>query len=150
MTQGLYQPHQRACGPDTRSMLNSLCERHNSLGLVFLSSPLLTLPGSSEKMVRTYYSEQCALRAACSAAQQDKGHMICFVIKGNNFQMSQRWQCREKAELSKFYLSAASSVKKKEDFSTPSTAFTVLFDDGHSDQYEVIPHCSFDLHFSDN
>ena len=25
-----------------------------------------------------------------------------------------------------------------------------LFDDGHSDQREVISHCSFDLHFSDN
>ena len=35
-------------------------------------------------------------------------------------------------------------------FSTPSPAFTVcgLFDDGHSDRCEVIPHCSFDLHFS--
>ena len=37
-------------------------------------------------------------------------------------------------------------------FSTPSPAFTVcrFFDDGHSDQCEVIPHCSFDLHFSDD
>ena len=37
-------------------------------------------------------------------------------------------------------------------FSTPFPAFTVcrLFDDGHSDQCEVIPHCSFDLHFSTN
>ena len=25
-----------------------------------------------------------------------------------------------------------------------------LFDDGHSDQCKVIPHCSFDLHFSSN
>ena len=25
-----------------------------------------------------------------------------------------------------------------------------LFDDGHSDQCEVIPHCGFDLHFSNN
>ena len=24
------------------------------------------------------------------------------------------------------------------------------FNDGHSDWCEVIPHCSFDLHFSDN
>ena len=36
--------------------------------------------------------------------------------------------------------------------STPFTAFTVcrLFDDGHCDQCEVISHCSFDLHFSNN
>ena len=25
-----------------------------------------------------------------------------------------------------------------------------LFDDGHSDRYEVISHCGFDLHFSNN
>ena len=35
---------------------------------------------------------------------------------------------------------------------TPSPAFIVfrLFDDGHSDQCEVISHCSFDLHFFNN
>ena len=37
-------------------------------------------------------------------------------------------------------------------FSTPSSAFIVcwLFDDGHSNQSEVISHCNFDLHFSNN
>ena len=37
-------------------------------------------------------------------------------------------------------------------FSTTSPAFTVcrLFDDGHSDWCEVISHCSFDFHFSNN
>ena len=37
-------------------------------------------------------------------------------------------------------------------FSTSCPAFIVcrLFDDGHFDWYEVIPHCSFDLHFSNN
>ena len=37
-------------------------------------------------------------------------------------------------------------------FSTPSPAFIFcrLFHDGHSDQCEVISHCSFDLHFSNN
>ena len=36
--------------------------------------------------------------------------------------------------------------------STPSSAFIVcwLFDDGHSDQCKMIPHCDFDLHFSNN
>ena len=36
--------------------------------------------------------------------------------------------------------------------STPSSAFIVcrLFDDGHSDWYEVISHCSCDVHFSNN
>ena len=28
--------------------------------------------------------------------------------------------------------------------------FVDFFDDGHSDQCEVMPHCSFDLHFSNN
>ena len=37
-------------------------------------------------------------------------------------------------------------------FSTPSPAFIVcrLFDDGHSDLCEMISHCGFDLHFSNN
>ena len=37
-------------------------------------------------------------------------------------------------------------------FSTTSPAFNVgrLFDDGHSDWCEVISHCSFNLHFSNN
>ena len=37
-------------------------------------------------------------------------------------------------------------------FSTPSPAFIVcrFFDDGHSDWCEVTPHCSFDLHFSND
>ena len=37
-------------------------------------------------------------------------------------------------------------------FSTPSPAFIVcrLFDDGHSDWYEGISHCSFDLHSSNS
>ena len=36
--------------------------------------------------------------------------------------------------------------------STPSPAFVVcrFFDDGHSDWCEIITHCSFDLHFSNN
>ena len=37
-------------------------------------------------------------------------------------------------------------------FSTTSPAFIVckLFGEGHSDQCEVISHCGFDLHFSNN
>ena len=37
-------------------------------------------------------------------------------------------------------------------FSTPYPAFIVcrLFDDSHSDWYEVISYCGFDLHFSNN
>ena len=36
--------------------------------------------------------------------------------------------------------------------STPFPAFIVcrLFDDGHSDQCEIIAHCSFDLYFSND
>ena len=37
-------------------------------------------------------------------------------------------------------------------FSTPSPAFIVcrLLDSSHSDWREMVPHCGFDLHFSDN
>ena len=46
----------------------------------------------------------------------------------------------------------AASVQEGSLFFTPSPAFIVcrLFDDGHSDQCEVIAHCSFDLHFSND
>ena len=37
-------------------------------------------------------------------------------------------------------------------FSTPSPAFIAcrLLDHSHSDWHEMVPHCGFDLHFSDN
>ena len=37
-------------------------------------------------------------------------------------------------------------------FSAPSPVFIVCrhFDSSHSDQHEMVPHCGFDLHFSDN
>ena len=37
-------------------------------------------------------------------------------------------------------------------FSTPPPAFIVcrFFDDGHSNWCEVVPHCGFDLHFSND
>ena len=42
------------------------------------------------------------------------------------------------------------TVREGSLFSTPSPTFIVcrLVDNGHPDWYEVIPHCSFDLHFS--
>ena len=41
---------------------------------------------------------------------------------------------------------------KRVPFSTPSPAFIVcrLFYRSHSDWREMVPHCGFDLHFSDN
>ena len=30
------------------------------------------------------------------------------------------------------------------------TCYLLLFDDSHSDRCEVVSHCSFDLHFSDD
>ena len=44
------------------------------------------------------------------------------------------------------------TVQERSLFSTPFPAFIVcrLFDDGHSNQCEVIPHCGFDLHFFHN
>ena len=37
-------------------------------------------------------------------------------------------------------------------FSTPCLAFVLcrFFDDGQSEWCKVVPHCSFDLHFSNN
>ena len=44
------------------------------------------------------------------------------------------------------------TVKEHYFFFTPSPAFTVCrhFDDGYSDKCEVISHCGFDLHVSNN
>ena len=44
------------------------------------------------------------------------------------------------------------TVQKVSLFSTPSLGFIVFwfFNHGHSDSCEVMPHCSFDLHFSNN
>ena len=44
------------------------------------------------------------------------------------------------------------TVQEDSLFSTSSPVFIVgrFFNDGHSDWCEVIPHCSFDLHFSSN
>ena len=41
------------------------------------------------------------------------------------------------------------TVKEGSFFSTPSLAFVIyrLIIDGHSDQHEVVSHCSFNLHF---
>ena len=43
-------------------------------------------------------------------------------------------------------------VQEDSFFSTSSPAFIVcrFFDNGHSDQWSVAPHCSFDLRFSNN
>ena len=43
-------------------------------------------------------------------------------------------------------------MEKNSPFSTPSPAFIVcrFFGDGQSDWCEVIPHCGFSLHFSNN
>ena len=44
------------------------------------------------------------------------------------------------------------TVQEHSLFSTPSPAFVVCIfsDDARSNRREVIPHCSFDLHFSNN
>jgi len=51
-----------------------------------------------------------------------------------------------------YQITFPSTVQEHSLFSTPSLAFIVcrLFDDGNSDRCEVIAHCGFDLHFSNN
>ena len=46
----------------------------------------------------------------------------------------------------------ANSVGRNINFSTPSLVFIVcrLINEGHSSQCELVPHCSFDLHLSNN
>ena len=56
---------------------------------------------------------------------------------------------KSRTRLSDFHIT---TVQEGSLFSTPSPAFIVCryFDDGYSGQCEVIYHCSFDLHFSNN
>ena len=51
-----------------------------------------------------------------------------------------------------FQFTFLSTVQEGSLFSTPSPAFVAcrFFDNGNSDWCEVIYHCSFDLHFSNN
>ena len=51
-----------------------------------------------------------------------------------------------------YQLTFSPTVQVHSLFSTPSPAFVVYrdFDDGHSDPCELIPYCSFDLHFSND
>ena len=51
-----------------------------------------------------------------------------------------------------YQLTFPPTVQEHSFFSTPSPAFIVcrFFDDSHSDWCEVISHCGFDLHFSNN
>ena len=50
------------------------------------------------------------------------------------------------------YTSLHSHQQCKRVFSTPSPSFIAcrLLDHSHSDWCEMVPHCGFDLHFSDN
>ena len=57
---------------------------------------------------------------------------------------------KSRTRLSDFHFT---TVQQGSLFSTSSPAFIVckiFFYDGHSHWYEVIPHCGFDLHFSNN
>ena len=62
------------------------------------------------------------------------------------------WTVAHQAPLSVGFLGKRPIVQEGSLFSTASPAFIAcrFFDDGHSDQCEVIPHCRFDLHFSNN
>ena len=59
---------------------------------------------------------------------------------------------RRLPQSSKYQFTSPPMVQEHSLFSKPSPAFIVcrFFDDGHSDWCEVIFHCSFDLHFSNN
>ena len=52
----------------------------------------------------------------------------------------------------RYQLTFPPTVREGSLFSTPSSTFVVcrFSDDAHSNWCEVIPHCSFDLHFSNN
>ena len=62
------------------------------------------------------------------------------------------WDAQSWTWLMRLSSSSSSNSVRGFPFSTPSLAFILcrLFDDGHSDWCEMMPHCGFDLHFSNN
>lgn len=83
-------------------MLNLLYEKHKWLEQAL--SPLFILPGSSGKIVRT----------ACSASQQEEGHMLCVFSSKETITLSCSSVARENAELPKPYLNVVIFIKKNE------------------------------------
>ena len=63
-----------------------------------------------------------------------KEHSYCYSIQGL------------------YQFTFSSTMEEGTLFSTPSPVFIVceFFDDAHSEQYEVAPHCNFYLYFSNN
>ena len=89
-----------------------------------------------------------------SASGEGNGNPLQYSCLENSMERG-AWQAavhgvkKSQTRLSDFHFT---TVQEGSLFSTPSLAFIVcrLFDDGHSGQCEVIYHCSFHLHFSNN
>ena len=62
------------------------------------------------------------------------------------------WVTQSWTWLMQLISSSSSNSVRGFPFSTPSPAFILfrLFEDVHSDRWEMMPHCGFDLHFSNN
>ena len=79
-----------------------------------------------------------------------RGRSRIAVSYGNYFQFFKKSPYYSPQWLHQFTFSP--KVQEGSLFSTSSPAFTIcrIFDDSYSDWCEVIQHCSFDLHFSNN
>ena len=74
----------------------------------------------------------------------------CWIIRQFYIQFSEETPYCFPQQLYKFTFPAR--VYEDSLFSTPSSALVIWrrINDEHFDQYEMVPHCSFDLHFSNN
>ena len=103
--------------------------------------------------------------AIVNSAAINIGVHVSFSIKTSS-RYSPMWDCWVTWEFSSWFLKESPHcspwwlyqfafpprVQQGSLFSTPSPALIVcrLLDDDHSDWCEMIPHCNFDLHFSNN
>ena len=100
-----------------------------------------------------------------NSAVMNIGVHVSLSILVSSVVYAQQWDCwviwqfyfqffKESAHCSMLWLykfAFPPTVQEGSLFSTPSLAFIIvciLFDGGHSDRHEMIPHCGFDLHFS--
>ena len=111
-------------------------------GLVGSSPVRLPVPACAIKIPLTHSGFS---RKVCDAQQWD-----CWVIWQFYFQFFKEFPHCSPQWLYQFAFPPTEQEYSL--FSTPSPAFIVcrLLDSSHSDQCEMVPHCGFDLHFSDN
>ena len=91
---------------------------------------------------------------SCASSGEKSNLLKCQSCPKHCWHFFNKYEPSSSMCLSYRYWRHKSVVQDGSLFSTPSPTSIVcrffFFDDGHAERCEVIPHCSFDLHFSNN